>query len=181
MTARRSLKAKRRRGFPSHTQQDGQSAPQFPAAVRRSAFSGIVAARPPAGFSCLLTIFTHHGPSGHDRREAQLAKRGKKERRSGAAGDDVAVALAYKPGSDEAPRVVAKGEKELARRIVDIARENGIAIERDANLAQLLSAVDLDREIPAEAFAAVAEILGYLYRVNGRVGELTQAVKDEEK
>lgn len=112
------------------------------------------------------------------------------KRRSGGGGQggpansaegEVAVALVYKPGSDEAPRVVAKGEKELARRIIDIARENGIAIERDADLAQLLSAVDLDREIPAEAFAAVAEILGYLYRVNGRVDELTQAVKDEKK
>lgn len=112
------------------------------------------------------------------------------ERRSGSAGqdgsattagDEIAVALVYKPGSDEAPRVVAKGAKALARRIIEIARENGIAIERDADLAQLLSAVDLDREIPAEAFAAVAEILGYLYRVNGRVGELTQAIEDEEK
>lgn len=98
-----------------------------------------------------------------------------------AAGDEVAVALVYKPGGHDAPRVVAKGEKALARRIIEIARENGIAIERDADLAQLLSAVDLDREIPAEAFAAVAEILGYLYRVNGRVGELTQAVEDKEK
>ncbi len=111
-----------------------------------------------------------------------MAKRGKKdEGRSGSAEDDVAVALVYQPGGDEAPRVVAKGKKALARRIIEIARENGIAIERDADLAQLLSAVDLDREIPAGAFAAVAEILGYLYRVNGRVGELTQAVKDEEK
>ncbi len=120
-----------------------------------------------------------------------MAKRGlMDERRSGSAGqdgsakaggDDIAVALVYKPGNDEAPRVVAKGEKALARRIIEIARENGIAIERDADLAQLLSAVDLDREIPAEAFAAVAEILGYLYRVNGRVGELTKAIKDGEK
>lgn len=98
-----------------------------------------------------------------------------------AAGDEIAVALVYEPGSDGAPRVVAKGKKALARRIIEIARENGVAIERDADLAQLLSAIDLDREIPAEAFAAVAEILGYLYRVNGRVGELTQAMKDGEK
>ena len=120
-----------------------------------------------------------------------MVKRGKMDERrsdsagqsgsSKVAGDEVAVALVYKPGSDEAPRVVAKGEAALARRIIEIARENGVAIERDADLAQLLSAVDLDRQIPAEAFAAVAEILGYLYRVNGRVGELTQAIKDKEQ
>lgn len=87
--------------------------------------------------------------------------------------DHVAVALNYQPQADTAPRVVAKGQGELARRIVEIARENGIAIERDADLAALLAAVDLDQEIPAEAFAAVAEILGYLYRANGRLSELT--------
>ena len=89
--------------------------------------------------------------------------------------DDVAVALAYQPGDDEAPRVVAKGAGAIARRIVEIAREKGVAIERDADLAALLQAVELDREIPPAAFAAVAEILGYLYRANGRVGELTGA------
>lgn len=109
-----------------------------------------------------------------------MAERKKKDGRGSgnAGGEDVAVALVYKPGSDEAPRVVAKGQAVVARKIVEIAREKGIAIERDADLAQLLSAVDLDREIPAEAFAAVAEILGYLYRVNGRVGELTQGLED---
>jgi len=118
-----------------------------------------------------------------------LSKRGqtnkqrvvKARRDAKAKAGEVAVALSYQPGSDEAPRVVAKGEKELARRIIEIARENGIAVERDADLAALLSAVDLDREIPAEAFAAVAEILGYLYRVNGRVDELTKSVKNEER
>ena len=94
--------------------------------------------------------------------------------------DQVAIALDYQPQADTAPRVVAKGQGELARRIVEIARENGIAVERDADLAALLSAVELDQEIPAEAFAAVAEILGYLYRANGRLGELTGGAKAKD-
>jgi flagellar biosynthesis protein len=99
---------------------------------------------------------------------------GGSERRPGAGKSkaDVAVALDYEPSAHGAPRVVAKGQGELAQRIIEIARANGVAIQRDADLAALLSAVDLDQEIPPEAFAAVAEILGYLYRANGRLHEL---------
>jgi len=95
--------------------------------------------------------------------------------------EEVAVALAYRPGNDDAPRVVAKGKGGIAQSIVEIAKANGIAIERDADLATLLQAVDLDQEIPPEAFAAVAEILGYLYRANGRIGELTGARDTEDE
>lgn len=99
---------------------------------------------------------------------------------AGKAAADVAVALDWEPRADGAPRVVAKGQGELAQRIIEIARANGVAIQRDADLAALLSAVDLDQEIPPEAFAAVAEILGYLYRANGRLRELTGDT-DEDK
>ncbi|MDH3236484.1 MAG: EscU/YscU/HrcU family type III secretion system export apparatus switch protein [Alphaproteobacteria bacterium] len=93
---------------------------------------------------------------------------------------DVAVALAYQPGGDNAPRVIAKGGGAVAQSIIDIARANGIAIEKDADLATLLQAVDLDKEIPPEAFAAVAEILGYLYRANGKLAEVVAAQAPEE-
>ncbi|HUT50246.1 MAG TPA: EscU/YscU/HrcU family type III secretion system export apparatus switch protein [Alphaproteobacteria bacterium] len=92
---------------------------------------------------------------------------------------DVAVALAYNPRGDHAPRVIAKGGGPVAQSIIDIARANGIAIEKNADLATLLQAVDLDKEIPAEAFTAVAEILGYLYRANGKLAEVA-AVRAEE-
>jgi flagellar biosynthesis protein len=93
---------------------------------------------------------------------------------------DVAVALAYEPKADNAPRVVAKGSGALAQSIIEIARANGVAIEQNADLATLLQAVDLDKEIPPEAFAAVAEILGYLYRANGKLAEVA-AARNEEK
>lgn len=48
-----------------------------------------------------------------------------------------------------------------------LAFANGVKVREDADLAELLSAVDLESEIPLEAFTAVAEILSYVYRANG--------------
>ncbi|HTY65414.1 MAG TPA: EscU/YscU/HrcU family type III secretion system export apparatus switch protein [Alphaproteobacteria bacterium] len=75
-----------------------------------------------------------------------------------------AVALQYQRHRDSAPRIVAKGEGELALKILELAREHGIAIKEDPDLAQLLSAVELETHIPVEAFVAVAEILAFIYR-----------------
>lgn len=91
------------------------------------------------------------------------------------------MALDYDAGQDGAPRVVAKGRGEAAQRIIDLARQNGVAVRRDADLAELLSVLELDQEIPVEAFAAVAEILSYVYRVNGRLGELADQPPDAER
>lgn len=76
----------------------------------------------------------------------------------------LAVALQYQRQRDPAPRIVAKGEGELALKILELAREHGVAIKEDPDLAQLLSAVELETQIPVEAFVAVAEILAYIYR-----------------
>lgn len=81
-------------------------------------------------------------------------------------GEDLAVALTYMPGMDQAPRVVAKGQGWLAQQIVELAEANGIEIKKDANLAEILSQVDVDSEIPIEAFTVVAEILSYIYEKN---------------
>jgi len=88
-------------------------------------------------------------------------------RRQTAGTDDtsrVAVALQYSRQADPAPRVVAKGHGDLADKILEIARAHGVAIREDADLAQLLSTVELESQIPIEAFVAVAEILSYIYR-----------------
>jgi flagellar biosynthesis protein len=95
-------------------------------------------------------------------------------------GGPVAVALDYDAPRDAAPRVVAKGRGEIAQRIVDLARQNGVAVRKDADLAELLSALELDQEIPVEAFAAVAEILSYIYRANGRLGEVADDPAQKE-
>ena len=80
--------------------------------------------------------------------------------------DSVAVALGYEPESGYAPKVVAGGRGAIAEQILQIAFANGIKVREDADLAQLLSSIDIDSEIPLEAFAAVAEILIYVYRAS---------------
>ena len=78
-----------------------------------------------------------------------------------------AVALSYEHEVTNAPRVVAKGRGALAKKILEIAFAAGIPVREDADLVEVLHAVDLDTEIPLEAFRAVAEILAYVYRANG--------------
>jgi flagellar biosynthesis protein FlhB len=76
-----------------------------------------------------------------------------------------AVALAYQRGSHGAPRVVAKGADEVAARIREVARDNNIPIVENPPLARALFAVELESEIPAEHFRAVAEIIAYVWRL----------------
>lgn len=77
----------------------------------------------------------------------------------------LAVALDYK-GSRQTPRVAASGRGAVAEQIIALAFEKGIPVREDADLAEILSKVDVDSEIPIDALAAVAEILSYLYRYN---------------
>lgn len=77
-----------------------------------------------------------------------------------------AVALHYDAARDKTPKVVAKGRGGIADRIRELAVEHGIPIRQDDALVELLAQVDLDREIPQELYAAVAEILSWIYRAN---------------
>jgi len=86
-----------------------------------------------------------------------------------AAPPERAVALEYDMETDGAPRVVAKGHGPVAERIVEVALKNGVMIRRDADLVAILDALDIDAQIPLEAFTAVAEILSYVYQANGRM------------
>lgn len=81
---------------------------------------------------------------------------------------DYAVALGYDKNTQNAPKVLAKGQGHVAERIVQLALDNEITIHRDADLLQILKTVDIDEEIPLEAFAAVAEIISYIYQQNGK-------------
>jgi len=84
--------------------------------------------------------------------------------------NQIAVALDQSSGM---PVVRASGRGQLAEQILALAFENGVKVREDSDLATLLSAVDIDSPIPLEAFAAVAEILTYIYRVNGATLDLT--------
>ena len=79
----------------------------------------------------------------------------------------MAVALDHETGNSELPRVVASGKGEVARQILEIAFAHGVKVREDADLAEILAAIDVESEIPLEAIAAVAEILSYVYRANG--------------
>ncbi len=78
----------------------------------------------------------------------------------------VAVALGYDVERMSAPTLLAKGFGEVARRILERARAQGIAIREDADLAEVLSRLDVSQVIPPELYRAVAEVLAYLYRAN---------------
>jgi len=80
--------------------------------------------------------------------------------------DDLAVALGYKPTQDQAPHVIAKGQGWLAQQIIEVAQANGIEVREDPDLVQILAQVNVDSEIPLEAFTLVAEILSYVYQKN---------------
>jgi flagellar biosynthesis protein FlhB len=76
----------------------------------------------------------------------------------------IAVALKYAGGSMRAPRVVAKGKRLIAERIVALARQAGVPVIQDIPLARTLyKLVDIDGEIPAALYRAVARILAYVY------------------
>lgn len=83
--------------------------------------------------------------------------------------EDYAVALGYDNEKNNAPIVLAKGQGNIAEKIVALAEEHGIEIRKDADLLQILKAVDINQEIPIEAFAAVAEILSYIYQQNAKL------------
>jgi flagellar biosynthesis protein len=80
-----------------------------------------------------------------------------------------AAALQYKRGADSAPTLVAKGRGVMAKKIIAIARKNGVPIHEDRNLVEVLSTIDLYEEIPPELYKAVAEILVFIYKMSGRM------------
>ncbi len=77
------------------------------------------------------------------------------------------IAVAVEEQEGAAPKVSATGRGFAAEQILALAFARGIKVREDADLAQILAAVDVDSEIPTEAFAAVAEILAHVYRANG--------------
>lgn len=67
---------------------------------------------------------------------------------------------------DAAPRLVAKGQGKMAERILELAKEHGVPIEHDPDLAAALQPLDVDTLIPPELFQAVAIVLATLYKAN---------------
>ena len=81
------------------------------------------------------------------------------------------MAVGYEPEQDDRPKVVASGKGAVAEQILEIAFAQGIRVREDAELAEILGVLDENSEVPLAAFAAVAEILAYVYRANGDTGQ----------
>jgi flagellar biosynthetic protein FlhB len=80
----------------------------------------------------------------------------------------IAVALKYDPAMASAPVVLAMGERKLAERIKEIARAAGVPLVENRPLARaLLSTARVGQAIPPALYAAVAEVLAYVYRTRG--------------
>ncbi len=81
-----------------------------------------------------------------------------------------AVALKYDDTSMGAPRVLAKGKGEIARKIKELAREHSILIYENRELARsLYKMVEINQEVPPLLYQAVAEVLAYVYKQKHRV------------
>lgn len=79
-----------------------------------------------------------------------------------------AVALKYTQGSP-APKVIAKGQDNIALKIKDVAKENNIILYEDKPLARALYYnIDIGQEIPGNMFQAVAEVLAYVYKLKNK-------------
>lgn len=79
---------------------------------------------------------------------------------------DKAVALRYKPGLEQAPRVIAAGKGKIAEKIIRIAKEHNIHVYNDPDLVEVLSELELSSEIPPELYVVVSEILVFVYSLN---------------
>ena len=78
---------------------------------------------------------------------------------------DIAIALHYEAGG-EVPRITASARGAIARQMLEVANAHGVIVQRDRALAELLAPLEMGSSIPVAAFAAVAEILARLYRID---------------
>ena len=80
-----------------------------------------------------------------------------------------AVAVKYNEAVSEAPLVIAKGKDLIAEKIKDTAKQNNVPIVENKPLAQtLFKSVEIGEQIPSELYKAVAEVLAYVYSLNGK-------------
>jgi flagellar biosynthesis protein len=72
------------------------------------------------------------------------------------------AAIKYEAGKDRAPHLLAKGQGEIADKIMDIAKELDIPTYKDEKLARQLHHLSLGEEIPPELYQVVAEVLAFI-------------------
>lgn len=81
-----------------------------------------------------------------------------------------AAALNYDPLGSDPPEIVAAGSGLVAERIVALARAHGVPLHQDAGLVEALARLEVGTLIPRELYAVVAEVLAFVYAVDGEAG-----------
>lgn len=82
---------------------------------------------------------------------------------------NIAVALHY--DGKNTPRVTAKGENQIADRIINAAEEAGVPLYPDPELAMILSQIPLGEDIPDNLYKAIAEVIAFAYILAGKFPE----------
>ncbi len=78
-----------------------------------------------------------------------------------------AAALAYDPVKSDPPEIVAIGRGLTAEEIVRLAREHDVPVHQDAGLVEALAKLEVGQLLPRELYAVVAEVLAFVYAVDG--------------
>ena len=81
--------------------------------------------------------------------------------------------MKYRLGKDAAPRITAKGWGVIAEQLLALAAEHDVPLWHDRDLAAALAVLDLETEIPAALYQAVAEVLAFVYRINKNAAQGT--------
>jgi flagellar biosynthesis protein len=89
-----------------------------------------------------------------------------------------AIALRYDQGADQAPTVVASGQGLVADKIVELAKESGVTVEHNPELAEALAQVELGSAIPEELYPVVAEVLVFISRMNREKGKASSVASE---
>ncbi len=79
-----------------------------------------------------------------------------------------AVALRFDKTQENAPRVIASGKGESAENIIKIAKMHDISVQKNEDLVELLSKIELNREVPDNLYSAVAEVFAFIYRMSNK-------------
>jgi len=77
-----------------------------------------------------------------------------------------AVVIKYDADSDKAPTIVAKGERLVAEKIKELAKENNIPIYENKELVDQMINMKIDTEIPVELYEIMAQVLAFVYKID---------------
>jgi flagellar biosynthesis protein len=91
-----------------------------------------------------------------------------------------AIAIKYDVKKDRAPRIVATGKASVAEEILRIAEENQVPFYEDKTLAEMLSKLEFDSEVPAELYAIIAEVLAFVYQLD-KLAKKKNEIKRKQK